>query len=102
MQSAGERILEYTTGLSTDEYQSNDIISSAVEWKLIIIGEALTQAAEIDPDILTQIADSSQFIRMQQHLMVDYDLIDDNAILAFAREMIPILLQNLQAILNQQ
>jgi len=102
IQHASENILEYTAGLSADEYSSNDIVSSAVEWKLLIIGEALTQAAEFAPDIQTQIANFSQFIGMHEHLMADYDSIDDSAILAFVREKVPILLQDLQALLKHQ
>lgn len=100
MQQAGENILEYTAGLSVDQYNSNDLVSSAVEWNFIIIGEALMQASELDPDIQTQIADSSKFIHMHDHLIEEYDSIDDNALFVWAREMLPILIQNLHALLN--
>ena len=45
---ACQKIIEFTSGLSFQEFTSNDLVKSAVQMQFIVIGEALTRLRRTD------------------------------------------------------
>jgi uncharacterized protein with HEPN domain len=50
---AGERVMRFVAGVALAEYESDEMIHSAVERQFEIIGEALRQLGRVDPDVVT-------------------------------------------------
>ncbi|PWR73686.1 HepT-like ribonuclease domain-containing protein [Methanospirillum lacunae] len=59
---AGERIFSFISGKAFDQYTSDVLLQSAVERQFKIIGEILNQEVKIDPELGSQISNSSQII----------------------------------------
>ncbi len=51
MLEAAERVLQYTNGLSREEFFANSLVQDAVIRNIEIIGEAANNLLEIGPDI---------------------------------------------------
>ena len=52
-----EAIQRFTSGVVLDHYLSNEILQAAIERKFEILGEALKQAADQNPDLARSIPD---------------------------------------------
>jgi len=82
------------------DYQSDPILRSAIERQLIIIGEALAQAAKIGSDLAELILELPQIIALRNTLVHGYAVIRDQDIWAIIQDEIPPLQQSVQQILN--
>lgn len=100
MLDAAEAIVAFTDGLSIEEYKGSDLLSSAVERKFEIIGEALKRVLELDPGIEAQIGDCRAIIDFRNRLIHGYDSIDYDAVWTIVKDQLPNLIRDLQKSLN--
>jgi uncharacterized protein with HEPN domain len=68
-----ERFIEHTT---LDQYLDNELIQSAVERKLEIIGEALKKALDVDPNVLDVIPDLRRIVNTRNRIIHVYEAVD--------------------------
>ncbi len=93
IQAAGEDILEFTEGLSLEDYRHNALVKAAVERKFAVIGEALVRLREAYPTAIGQITDADKIIGFRNVLVHGYDAIDDRTVWSAISGNLPALLQ---------
>ncbi len=53
---AASHIIDFTAGVTFDDYVGNEMLQSAVERQFEIIGEALNRLSKIEPDTVSKIS----------------------------------------------
>ncbi|MBM5791831.1 MAG: DUF86 domain-containing protein [Cyanobacteria bacterium M_surface_10_m1_298] len=69
---AGSAILQAVHPISLESYSTNRLIRSSVEREFTIIGEALSQLSQRDPELFTQIREAPQIISFRNKLTHEY------------------------------
>jgi uncharacterized protein with HEPN domain len=59
---AGGHVLEFTKGMSLEEYRRSELTKAAVERKFAVIGEALVRLRQEWPALLARIPDAGKII----------------------------------------
>ena len=80
IQEAGGHILEFTKGMSEEDYRRSELVKAAVERKFFVIGEALVRIRKEYPALLGRISDPEKIIGLRNVLGHGYDIIDDATI----------------------
>jgi uncharacterized protein with HEPN domain len=100
IQQACDEIMEFTRGMSFEEYIRNAMVKAAVERKFLVIGEAITKLKKEHPEILKQITDHEKIIRFRNVLVHGYDMIDDTTVWSALKDSMPTLQHEVQKILK--
>ena len=100
IQEAGERIREFTKGMSMEDYCQSELVKAAVERKFAVIGEALIRLREHYPALLDRISDSVKIIGFRNVLVHGYDVIDDATVWSAIASNLPTLLDEVMALQN--
>lgn len=69
-------IERFTDNCTLDSYLENELIQSAVERKIEIIGEALRRALEADPDVLNVIPELRRIVGTRNRIIHVYEAVD--------------------------
>ena len=100
IQEAGERIREFTRGMSVEAYSGSELVKAAVERKFAVIGEALVRLREDYPEVLNRIPDAQKIIGFRNVLVHGYDIIEDATVWSAIEDNLPALLQEVSTLLN--
>jgi uncharacterized protein with HEPN domain len=90
--TAATRIVEFIDGLDEASYGTDDLRKSAVERQLEIVGEALKNLRNADPDTAQQIPEIARIIGLRNILAHGYTVVDDTVVWIAASRRIPELL----------
>lgn len=91
---------QFTHGKSFEDYDSDMLLSSAVERQFEIIGEALNQA-EMTDDTLTDLLPSlRQIVGLRNRLIHGYATVNNLILWQIVQEDLPVLSQKLDVLLN--
>ena len=93
-------ILEFTAGMSLEEYCGNALVKAAVERKFAIIGEALVRLRREQPELLESISEREKIIGFRNVLVHGYDMIEDATVWSAIKSSLPILLEEVQSLLS--
>lgn len=74
------RIERYTSGVSLDSYEENDLLQAGVERYFEIIGEALRRVEAAEPGVTSSITDYRAIIGFRNLLAHGYDIIDNERV----------------------
>jgi uncharacterized protein with HEPN domain len=96
---AGEMILEFTAGKTFDEYDKTRLLSAATEREFMIVGEALREAARVDPTIRTRITSFRRIVDFRNVIVHDYATVYNEGVWRIIEEHLPLLLTEVRAIL---
>jgi uncharacterized protein with HEPN domain len=77
---ACEALSEFVQGKSLADYDADLFLRSAVERQLMIIGEALSQAARTDDEIAEQIEDAREIINLRNVIVHGYAVVENETI----------------------
>lgn len=77
---ACETLTRFVEGKTIDDYNNELLLQSAVERQLMIIGEALNQAARIQPDLEKQITGFRQIINLRNVIVHGYATVENETI----------------------
>lgn len=77
---AAELILQFTTGKSFADYDSDALLRSAVERQFEIIGEAVNRLSRIDPTIVAALPDTPRIVAFRNILIHGYDVVDNHVV----------------------
>jgi uncharacterized protein with HEPN domain len=102
IRDAGTFIRQATDGKTLDDYRVNRLLRQAVERNFEIIGEAVRRLAEHDPATAARIGECPQIISFRNLLIHGYDLIDDQLVWQVIQSDLPILIDSVQKLLNEQ
>jgi uncharacterized protein with HEPN domain len=94
-------ILQASTGKTFQDYQSDPLLRAAVERHFEIIGEAMNRLVRYDPDIAARIGDYPRIIAFRNLLIHGYDLIAHEQVWKVVCEQVPLLLNQLESILQE-
>jgi uncharacterized protein with HEPN domain len=80
IQVACDRIARFTEGKSFEHYLAEEMLRSAVERQLGIVGEALARLAKDSPDVAARIPDRAKIIGFRNVLVHGYATVDDRIV----------------------
>jgi len=100
MLQAARNIENFIDGKTLDEYESDDLLRSAVERQFLIIGEAASQAVRHFPEIEGEISDIARIIAFRNRLVHGYAVISDDVVWAIAHDELPQLRRDIDALLE--
>jgi len=86
------RITEFIVGLDADGYTADELRRSAVDRQLEIVGEALKNLRNVDPDASRQIPEIARIIGLRNILAHGYTVVDDTVVWGAASQRVPELL----------
>ena len=77
---AGKRIARFTSGKSLEAYEADELLRSAVERQLEIIGEALNKLRTADPQLAATIPELPRIIAFRNILIHGYASVDNKLV----------------------
>jgi uncharacterized protein with HEPN domain len=98
---AGDAIDRFLRGRSLGEYESDRLLSSAVERQFEIRGEALTRALQADPSVEARLPEAREVIGFRNQLAHGYDTVDDRLVWTHATQRLPGLLAKVRRLLDK-
>jgi uncharacterized protein with HEPN domain len=88
--------LQFLDGLSLEQYRTNDLIRSAVERQVEIVGEACRRALDDSPELRERLPDAALAVGMRNRLAHGYDTIDHQIVFDTVTSSFPPLIAELQ------
>ncbi|WP_019021678.1 MULTISPECIES: DUF86 domain-containing protein [unclassified Thioalkalivibrio] len=98
---AARRVAEFVKDANEEDYVASDLMRSAVERQLEILGEALGQLEKANPDVARQIPQLRAAVDLRNLLIHGYAKIDDRIIWNTATTDVPVMARELDSILRQ-
>lgn len=95
MRSATERIVRFTIGKTFADYRSDELLRSAVERQLEVIGEAMIRLAKVAPSVANRISDHRKIAGFRHVLIHGYDAVDDETSWSVVTTKLPLLFAEL-------
>lgn len=89
--AACRAIEQFTAGLDFAAYEASDLVRSAVERKLEIVGEALKRAEDEDATLIEQLPELRQIVGLRNRVIHGYDAVDDEIIWDVVQHKLPVL-----------
>jgi uncharacterized protein with HEPN domain len=80
-------VLRVSSGRTFEEYESDELLRSAIERQMITVGEALRAALALDPSLLSHFPHASQIVAFRNRVVhgyfdvsnsTDWDIITDD------------------------
>jgi len=97
---AVERVQRFTAGRSLDDYLADELLRSAVERQLEIVGEALSGLRRVAPDLFGSIPDAPRIVAFRNILIHQYAAVDDLLVWGVIQGKVPDLDKALQMLLD--
>ena len=89
VRSAADKIATFVRGKTVDEFTRDELLHSAVERQLEIIGEALNQLAKAEPDMAGRIEDLPKIVGLRNILVHGYAIVKRELIWRAVQENLP-------------
>lgn len=97
---AAEAVQSFLRGRTYEAFIEDDLLRSAVERQLEIIGEALSQLAKVDPQIADNVPELRRIIAFRNILVHGYAAIDYDTVWRLVEDKLPELQSNLTMLLR--
>jgi len=101
IQQACRSLTAFLEGKTLDDYLQDELLRSAVERKLMIIGEALNRILQREPDMERQIPDARQIINFRNILVHGYYAIEPQTVWGILQKDLPLLTAKIDGLLAQ-
>ena len=99
IREAAELIVRFTEGKTYDDFHADRMLRSAVERQFEVIGEALNQAIQREPDLGRTISDASRIIAFRHRLIHGYATVSDEVVWGVRETSLPVLLREVNMLL---
>jgi uncharacterized protein with HEPN domain len=99
--TAGELVATFVAGRTFQDYKDHQLLSSAVERQLEIVGEALNRALRDDPALESAIPDAKRAVGLRNILAHGYDRVSDALVWSVVTESLPKLVSDVVALLDR-
>jgi uncharacterized protein with HEPN domain len=97
---AAEAVQTFLRDKTYEAFIDDDLVRSAVERQLQIIGEALSQLAKVDPQIASSVAELRRIVAFRNILVHGYAAIDYDTVWRLIEDKLPDLQANLRMLLR--
>lgn len=97
-QHAADLVAKFSNGKSFSDYESDELLKSAVERQFEIIGEALNQLSKVAPELAASIPDLPRIVAFRNVLVHGYATVDDALVWQLVADKLP----GLQDVLRKQ
>ena len=97
---AARLIQDFTRSKRLDDYKNDMLLQSAVERQFQIIGEALLQLFKRFPEMADKISQNRSIIDFRHILVHGYDQIDSEIVWGIIEARLPVLLSEVDSLLN--
>jgi len=102
IQEAGELLAQFTEGKSLDDYVADPLLRSAVERQFEVIGEALRQMLNLNPDLSSFISCHQRIIAFRNRLIHGYADIAHDVVWGVLEANLPKLRQEIKELLTSR
>jgi uncharacterized protein with HEPN domain len=92
---AARLALRFLDGTALEEYLSNELLRSAVERQVEIVGEACRRALDDTPEMRERLPDSAKAVAMRNRLAHGYDTVDHSLVFTTVTKNFPPLVEGL-------
>lgn len=99
---AVERVLRFTAGKQFADYEADELLRSAVERQLEIVGEALGKLRHVDPGTARAIQSLSRAVGLRNVLIHGYATVDDRIVWGVVETNLRYLRDQIVALLDQR
>ena len=99
---AGREVERFLRDRTLADYESDRLLSSAVERQFEIIGEALTRALRADPGLEVRLPEARSVVGLRNRLAHGSDTIDDRLVWSLATQRLPELLVTVRGIVGEE
>jgi uncharacterized protein with HEPN domain len=96
---ACEALLQFTKGKRIEDYNADLMLRSGVERQLMIIGEALSRADKIDPNVSRSVSDIRQIVNLRNVIVHGYSTVENETIWGILQEHVPKLREEVNSLL---
>ena len=100
VEKACRLIVQFTRGVSGEAFLVNELLRSAVERQLEIVGEATRQALDLDPFLADRVTDVRPIIAFRNRLAHGYSKIDLGEVWYICQNDVPKLIEEVRAIMG--
>ena len=101
IKQATERLSQFSSGKTFDDYERDVLLRSAVERQFEIIGEALNQLSKLDPECMSEISEYRRVIAFRNILIHGYAEIDNRLVWGLLESKLPTLRNEVEALLSE-
>jgi len=98
-QHAAERTITFAKGKTFAQYQVDDLLRSAIERQLTILGEALSQLRQVDNETACAIPELARVVGFRNVLVHGYATVDDRIVWGIVESNLAPLFQTVQRLL---
>ena len=99
---AGRLVQRFVDGTTFDEYDTDDLLRSAVERQLGIVGEALNKLTKVDPITAAELDELPRIVGFRNVLVHGYATVDNHLVWRIIEDHLPALLDRLEELLPTQ
>jgi len=99
--AAAERVARFLGSTCFDDYQRDELLRSAVERQLEIIGDALSQLRRVDPETAARITDLPRIVGLRNVLIHAYATVDHRLVWGVVESHLGALRVRLEAMLSE-
>jgi uncharacterized protein with HEPN domain len=99
IEQAAYEIVTFTAGKTPKDYETDVVLRYAIERQLITIGEALTRALRVDPELAHHISETPQIVSFRNQLVHNYPGIDAAQVWDIITTDLPVLLREVRTLL---
>lgn len=100
--SACHSVEQFTAGQSFEKYDASDILRSAVERKLEIIGEALSRLRAEDPETFGRIQGAPAVVGLRNRIIHGYNAINNRIVWDIVENELPKLKAQVEQLLGER
>jgi uncharacterized protein with HEPN domain len=101
IRQACDRLVRFVGGKGLGEFVEDEMLRSAVERQLEIIGEAMSQMLRLDPEMERHISHAAQIIAFRNQLIHRYALVSNQLVWGVFQDGVPRLREEVQALLGE-
>jgi len=98
---ACDAITSVISGVEFDEYHATRMLRSAVEREFTIIGEAVVVLSRTEPQLFARITNGRRIVDFRNQLTRAYLQVDDRIVWLIARDDVPVLRGECEALLAE-
>ncbi len=102
MRQAAVLLDVFLAGKTLADYQRDAMLRAAVEREFTIIGEAVSQLAKVDRELVSSITNYRRIISFRNLLIHGYGVVDDALVWDVVETALPLLRSEVEALLGEE